>query len=124
MTYQQVVNAKKAIDEISKFKYPISISYTLFKFKKRIDELFQFEVEQEKKQIDQFHGRVQHDGTIVFQNQEECSACTEAINQILHSEISEDIEPVVICLQDIPDVQMTPETIDLLDGFVLFTENH
>lgn len=122
MTYRHIVIAKKAVDELNTSRFPLQISYKLYKLKKKIDEIFQFEVDSEKKSISLYNGTIQQDGTITFQNKSDCEACTEAITNILNTALDEDIEPVRIPMNVATDIKVSPEMIDHLDGFVQFVD--
>lgn len=122
MTYKQIVMAKNAIDELNKSSFPVQIAYQLYRLKKQVDEIFQFEVGLEKNLIEQYHGAVQSDGTITFQNKEDCARCTEGIMNVLNTGVDEKIKLINIPFSAVSDIRVSPEMIDRLDGFVRFVD--
>ena len=120
MTYQQIVRAKQAIDEISKMSFPIRISYQLFKIRKRIDELFEFEVGQEKMLVEKYNGSIQDNGGILFDSKDISEAFSKEVKALLETEVDEEVEPVEIDTDKVEDISIAPELMLKLDGFVNF----
>lgn len=120
MNYQQVVGAKRAVDEISRMQFPLRIAYNLFKLKKKLDMLFEFEVDQEKKTVEKYGGVINADGSIKFPDKATTEIFGNAMTKLLQTEIDEEVEPVVINTDDAGDISITPDLIWKLDGFVNF----
>ena len=120
MTYSQVVQGKQAIDRICGMSFPIRTAYQLFKMKKVIDSLFEFEVGQEKQAVEKYGGTIQKDGTIKFDHGENGLSFADEIDALLKTEVSEKVEPVVIDMKDIEDMSVSPAMIRQLEGFVTF----
>ena len=120
MTYQQIVNAKQAIDEIGKLHFPIRISYELFKLKKRVEQLFEFEVDQEKKLVEKYGGQIKNNGSILFDSKEITETFGNEMAELLKTEVEEEFEPVDIDITEAGDVSISPELMWKLDGFVNF----
>ena len=120
MTYQQIVMGKRALDQIVKLQFPVRTAYSIFKLKKRIDELFEFEVDQEMKTIDKYHGTVKRNGSITFDKKEDSEACSNEMSILLNTEIEEEIGPVAVEFDALGDATLSPEIIEELDGLIIF----
>ena len=120
MTYQNLINAKQAIEQLGKLHFPVGIAYDLFKLKKKIDELFDFEVKQEMSVLEKHHGSIGRDGSVAFDKDEDYQRFEAALKELLNTELSEEIGAVTVPIDTITDVKLAPEQIWQLEGFVTF----
>ena len=91
-------------------------AFKLFVLKKKLDEVVQFLLEEEKKLIEKYNGIVNENGLIRFEDEKNSESFFKEKAELYGGDY--EVEPVEIEIDLVPDVTM--EEMIALDGFVVF----
>ena len=109
------MEAYNALDGMGK-KVTGKIAFKLFGLKKKLEEIVQFQLEEEKKLIEKYEGVVNESGLIRFANPEKSAEFFREKKELYGMDY--DIEAIEVDIDSVPDV--TLEEIEALDGIVVF----
>ena len=119
MKQNKIVDAYKTIKNMNGEKFHLPVAYKLYKLRKELEPHFDFKTEQEKAAIAEFEGKVNDNGSVSFKSPEIAQQFVDKLKELGDMEIETEIEPVVIRMEDV-HVELTPNEIEKLDGFIDF----
>lgn len=120
MTQGKLVSAYKVISNLYQQRLPLPIAYKLYKLKAALQPAWDFQVDAERKLIDEFKPIAQDDGRLKFVDADSAQAFDGRVKEVLAMEY--DIEVTPITLPMIDGLSITPIDIENLEGIVTFTE--
>lgn len=97
---------------------PANTAYRLFKVKKALLNAYEFEVEQEKKYMEECQGELDGTGMITFKDVESRKAFEEKKKEMHEVEIDVEMEVPTVPLGEMKEVSMLE--LESLEGFVNF----
>ena len=115
MTQGDAVRAYGAITRMGS-KATGAAAFTLFRLKKGLQEIFEFQNEQEKELVQKFGGQLIENGLVVIADKEKREQFQAEVEKLHGMEC--DIQPVTIPAAAIPEISLAE--IEALDGFVIF----
>ena len=120
MKQGKLVNAYKVISDLYQQRLPLPISYKLYKLKIALQKAWDFQVDSERKLIDEFKPNALDDGRLQFADVDSAQAFDSRVREVL--DMDSDIEITPITLPLIDGMSITPDNIEKLEGIVKFTE--
>ena len=117
MTQGEAVKAYKAIIRMGN-KAAGEAAFSLFRMKKQLKEIVDFQSEEEEKLIKKHGGAVTEAGQVIIVDPKEREAFLKEREEIEKMECN--VAPVIIRADNIPEITLAE--IEALDGFVNFTE--
>ena len=109
------IEAYNALDGMGK-KVTGKTAFKLFGVKKKLEEIIQFQLEEEKKLIEKYEGTVNESGLIRFANPEKSAEFFREKKELYSVDYG--IDAIEVDIDSVPDV--TLEEIEALDGIVVF----
>lgn len=126
MKYAQILKAVSALGEIQKLRLPYVKARQLYQTAKAVKNEFEFFSAEEMKLVQEYAAKddtgtsiVSETGTITFSDINAKRKYAERINELTNMETGQ-FDPVIITADEIGEQTITPETIDKLDGIVIF----
>lgn len=116
-TQRRAVLAHRIIQRMS-MKVAGKAAFTLFRLKKQLKEIVEFQGEEQEKLVAKYGGKIAENGMILIADKGKRTEFDREDKELGAMEC--EIQPVDIRAADIPDI--TLEEIEILDGFVNFTE--
>lgn len=120
MKQEKINRAFPSLMKLRDINLPVKKARAIYKMYVTVEGAYEFALGEEKKYLSEFNGTVAGDGSINFNSPEECAAFKEKFEELVHSEVDLNIEPVVLSENDIGDQTLTPGDIYNLEGFVIF----
>lgn len=120
MKQYQINRAFGALGRLANMQLPVRDSRNVYMLSKRLENAYNFELEQEKKLIEKYHGTLSNDGGVVFQNSEDAAGFNAELAELNNLDVEVEFDPVVINCDAMDDQRITPFDIACLDGFVTF----
>lgn len=123
-TQGKAVSALIAINRISGQKMPSFAAYKLFRLRKKLKDVAEFQGEQEEKLVEELGGEINDLGRIVWKNPNEKTA-KDAEYAKRHKELEDmeceiDTEKILMTFKEISEI--TPQDIEALDEFIEWKE--
>ena len=115
MTQGDAVRAYGAIVRMGQ-KATGAAAFTLFRLKKSLQEIFEFQNEEEQKLVKKYGGQMIDNGLVVIADKEQREQFQKEVEKLHAMEC--DIQPVTIPAAAIPEISLAE--IEALDGFVIF----
>ena len=120
MTQLNINKAYPALIKLGDYKLPVKKAYEIYKLIKIIDDKYKFAVEEEKKYIKQFNGKINADGSVSFENAESFGQFQERLAELNEMQLDINVSAVVLNEADLGNQTISPTDIFNLEGFVVF----
>ena len=120
MKQYQINKAYSALGRLANMQLPVRDSRNLYMLSRQLEDAYSFELKQEKKLVEKYHGIIDNGGGVTFPNSDEAKKFGEEIAELNNLEVEIDFDPVVISCDSIEDQRISPYDIACLDGFVMF----
>lgn len=120
MKQYQINRAYNALGHLANLQLPVRDSRNLYMLSKQLEAAYAFEVEQEKKLFEKYHGMIAGDGGITFTNSNDARGFSTEIEELHNLDVEVEFDPVTLSCDAIGDQCITPFDIACLDGFVNF----
>jgi len=120
MKQYQINRAYGALGRLASMQLPVRDSRNVYMLSKQLEDAYNFELEQEKKLLEKYHGVLDKQGGVTFSNTDDAQGFNEELNELHNIEVEVDFEPVTIQCDAMGNQTITPMDIACLDGFVLF----
>lgn len=120
MKQGKLVSAYKVISDLYQQRLPLPISYKLYKLKATLQKAWDFQVDEERKLVDEFKPTVLEDGRLQFADPDSAQSFDSHVRDVL--DMDSDIEVTPVILPVIDGLSITPSAIENLEGIVTFTE--
>ena len=120
---RKVVDALIAINRLSKQPMPSFTAYKLFRLKKKLKDVSDFQSEQEDKIIAELGGKVNERGVVTFDGDDKESKCAEFIKrqeELGNMECDMDDDRILIVLKEIHEISLSD--MEVLDPFIEWKE--
>ena len=118
MKQGKAVNAYKTLCKLSNKQLRLKTAYEIYVLKNKLKEIYDFQIEQEKKLIEEYGARFSEDGKLQFCNTEDATNFMKMINEI--SELDCEIEYMPVSISSDEDIMISIDEIENLKGFVEF----
>lgn len=120
MKEKNLVNGYKALERLYAQKLPMVDAYKVYRLKGQVSDVYKFQSEQETKIIEEHHGTHADNGDISFPDELEFAKFRDAIIELNETEIDVPVDPVVIAMDHVKNINISPADIEALEGFVSF----
>lgn len=118
MKQGKIIKAYYVLKNMAGESYPLPVAYALYNLRKSMESQADFQLEQEKKLMNEFNGTVTENGMINFGNSENAQKFVEKLKELEDLEVEFVFTPINLPLTE--DIKITPNDIEKLDGFVNF----
>lgn len=119
MKQSQIVNAYKVLENMSKQTMPIKTAYAIHKLRGKLKPAFDFQAERETLLIEKLNPEIK-DGRLFFKTVEDAKEWNTELAGIAEIDSDIEFEKITITMSD--NINLTPNDIEALDGFVDFIE--
>lgn len=99
---------------------PIKTAYALYSMMKTIEPTFNARIEAEKKLLRDMNGRIDKDGSVVFDTTDGAILYRDALIELNDIDVDIELRPIEISISDIEGQKILPADIDALEGLVFF----
>ena len=120
MKQYQINRAFGALGRLANMQLPVRDSRNIYMLSRQLENAYNFELEQEKKLIEKYHGTINGDGGVVFQSGEDAAGFNEELAELNNLDIEVEFDQVFINCDAMGNQCITPLDIAYLDGFVTF----
>lgn len=121
MTPSQVMNAYKAINELSKCAFPYAVTRRVYALRKKLTDEFNAVVDAEKALVAKYKGTVTETGVYHFETVEAADKFHKEYQNFLNQE--SDIELPIVDVSRCSDaVILSATSLESLEGIVIFEE--
>ena len=120
MKQKKISKAYPALLQICEYKLPINKARAVYRMMNLMREHFEFALSEEKKSIVEYGGKVNQDGTISFDKQENFGMFCDRMTEINESEIEWSEPPIVLTESEIGNQSISVSDIRSLEGFIIF----
>lgn len=123
-TQGKAVSALIAINRISGQKMPSFAAYKLFRLRKKLKDVAEFQGEQEEKLVEELGGKINEMGRVIWNDPGE-KATKDAEYAKRHKELEDmeceiDTEKIMMTFKEISEI--TPQDMEALDDFIEWKE--
>lgn len=119
MKQLKIIEAYKAIQKMMDEPLTIGSSYKIFKLKKKLQDQWDFQYDEEQKLLSELQPDMNSDG-MKFASTEDADKYRALIKEL--SNIDVDIEGLPIQIPLTENITLSPANIEALDGFIEFYE--
>lgn len=116
----KVIPAMATINSLGQTSMKSATAYKLFRLKKAMETIIEFQVDQEQKIIDELGGEITQNGMVHFANQENGVKFAERRDELANMECDLDIEKQDIFMSEIPEISIAG--IESLEEFINWIE--
>jgi hypothetical protein len=117
MKQSQIVDAYKVIQKYEQKELPLKISLAFFKLKRKLQDQWDFEVQEENKIVEKYHPR-QEGSNLVFDRPEDRIGFTKDLADLMEMEVDYDEQKIDIDIGD--SLMLSVSDIEALDEFITF----
>ncbi len=121
MKQGEIIRAYKSLKKLSDQNLPIATACKIHRLIVKIRPVFEFQVEEENKMLNQLNPEVKGNGNIEFESVEDAQLFKSRMNELSDLEV-EDIEITPVSIVAPADAVLTPNDIEALEGFIEFTD--
>ena len=119
ISQKKLIMAYNAVGELTSAKMPVKTALFLYRLKQALEPDYQAEVSAERKLVEDYGAVVGEGGRVDFPNAESREGFIQSMVELNSVEIEVEIKKPVISTAAI-DGNVTMQTIEALDGFVVF----
>lgn len=120
MKQVKIINAYRTLMNMAGETFPLPVAYKLYKLRKALEPQYDFQTEQERAAVEEFNGHFDDETKkIVFESVEVGEKFIKKLEELANMEVELEFEPVTINMNDIR-MEITPNDIEKLDGFIIF----
>ena len=119
-TQRNALNAFSVIAVMARKPMNSTAAYKLFKLKKALSEIVEFQAEQEKKLVGEHGGSITETGRVSFNDKAKEEEYTKAYRELQGLECDVPVERLTMRLVDVPEI--TIAEIESLDPFIEWKE--
>ena len=116
-----IVTLYPALNVLSTYSMPIQTAWKVYQALSKTKELFQFGMQEEKKTVEKYGGKLKQDGKYGFDNYTDAENYRKEITNLFNFETELDVDPFEIKLSDLGDVNISPKTLNDLSTIITFT---
>ena len=119
ISQKKLIMVYNAIGELTSAKMPVKTALSLYRLKQALEPAYQAESSAERKLVEDYGAVIGEDKRVDFPNAESREGFIQSMIELNSVEIEVEIEKPVISTAAI-DGNATIQTIEALDGFVVF----
>lgn len=119
ISQKKLIMVYNAIGELTSAKMPVKTALSLYRLKQTLEPAYQAEASAERKLVEDYGAVVGGGGRVDFPNAESREGFIQSMVELNSVEIEVELEKPVISTAAI-DGNVTMQTIEALDGFVVF----
>lgn len=116
----KAIPAMSTINGLGQKYMKSTTAYKLFRLKKALESIIEFQVEEEQKLIDELGGTINQNGMVHFDDREAGIQFAERRNELNNLECDLDIEKQDISMSEIPEISIAG--IESLEAFINWVE--
>lgn len=120
MTQGNLIRAYKAVNALTEQRLPLPISYKLFKLKKSLQPVWDFQLQEEERIFNLYPPTDREGNQYKFATPEDAQGFREAFKEL--REMESDIEFKPLNLPMLESMNLSGEEIDALTDVIFFTE--
>lgn len=120
INYQKMFNVYPMLQKLITMELPVKVSYQLYKIGKKVEDEKNFFIQEEKKLIEKYNGKVDAVGKIDFEDDKNRESFVKEYQELNNLEIKDlDSLPIKINIEDL-NIKLSALEISVLDGFIDF----
>ncbi len=120
MKQLDIVQGYGALERLSSESLPFSEAYSVFTLCKKIEPQYMFEMEQEKKLLNEVKGTIAENGDLRFDTPEQIKAFQEKLAELQSIDVDLEITPITLKMSRLQQVRIRPEDFGFLAPFITF----
>lgn len=109
-----------ALARLSGAVLPAKKSFKIYMLTKKIKEMYDFAIEEEKKMIKECNGEISESGEIRFEDEDNFKKFQSLIEELHKVEVNLEFEPVELSEKEVENLNITASDIMILEDFVFF----
>lgn len=121
MKQGNIVQAYRALQKLTAETLPIKIACKLHRLKVQLRTAWDFQLEEEGKLIAKLRPREEQDGSLTFQNKEDCKLFRDQLAALADMD-ADDVKFDRVEMPMLEDISLSANDVEALEGFVAFTE--
>lgn len=121
MTPREIVSIYSALNELSKTVFPYKVARKIAGLNKRVKEEFDVVNNQEHALVSKYNGKYEPGGKISFPDNDAAAAFAAEFDAMMDEDADVRFTPVDVSKYT-ETLQLTPRTIEALDGVIIFEE--
>jgi hypothetical protein len=118
MKQHEAVKAYKALINLGQEKLPFDVAYALYQKKKELQDVFDFQVEQEKKLIEQYHASIDEKGFFHTENPVHMPLLQKELAELRECKTNKIIQQIEIKIPD--DLKISIDELEPLLPIIKF----
>ncbi len=122
MKQYQIIEAYKTLNALGSTNIPVKIAYRIFMLKKKLEPIFMFRMEQERGLLNKLGGTVDEKGIAHFGETADAVKFRNTVAELNELEAEIDFEPISVSLEQMSGINMKPNDIEKLEGFIEFED--
>lgn len=119
-TQGKAVSAYAALAQMSRKPMPSFAAYKLFRLKKALAPIIEFQSEQEAKIVEELGGQINENGTIQLEDPEKRREYVDRHRELEAMTCEVDTKQIVMHMKELPDLSLSE--IEALDEFIEWKE--
>ena len=119
MKQSKLARAYKVLNDLGQQRLPSMIAYKLFKLKKQLQPVWDFQVEQEQQIFEMYPPVQKEDNAFKFESPEQKKGFLDAFDELNNMESDLEITPINVPL--LPEMRLSGNDLEILEDLVFFT---
>lgn len=119
MTNKEIIGAYTALLGLGKMPLKVQDAYNVYRLRKALQPAFEFCAEEERKVFEKHDGVMTTDG-VHFPADTDMAAVRSELDALSNMESDVVFDPVIVSLDNMKGLQITPDDLEKLEGFVTF----
>jgi len=120
MKQEKINKAYGSLGKLSDYSLPVKKARGIYNLMKAVENAYQFALSEEKKYLAEYGGKIEENGSIVFETPTDCALFKDRLDELCNMEVDIEVEPIILSEQDFGEQTLTPADIYNLEGFVCF----
>lgn len=119
-TQGKAIAAYGTLAQLGRKTMPSFAAYKLFRLKKALSPMIEFQTEQEEKLVDELGGRITETGVILFAEKEKQAEYAKRHRELEGLACEVETERIRMTMKELPEI--SPEQMEALDDFIEWKE--
>lgn len=119
-TQGKAIAAYGTLAQLGRKTMPSFAAYKLFRLKKALSPMIEFQTEQEEKLVDELGGRITETGVILFAEKEKQAEYAKRHRELEALACEVETERIRMYMKELPEI--SPEQMEALDEFIEWKE--
>lgn len=115
-----IIRAYKALSKLAAEPLPIKTACAVHRLRVAMRPTWEFQQEEEQKEINRLKPQVEQNGDLLFQSPEDARVFRDKLKELEENEV--ELSADVVKMPMLPEITISADDVDALEGFVEFTE--